>query len=372
MKTRSAIFALLTVLGIANTAQAKDCWATADLVVQRAGGAIEHPMGVQSGVASVVQLFPGDEAFINFESLVEWSCPNAFITLTLNGTLVVNEPAGGSYSMQLTEAGYYKPDVSGGGIGGIYLEVGTPFFLTFTTPTPVLVSAKAWLDGAFDQAAGLMTDDLRAAGVVPLTNGTSSTSAAVLAVTGPNAVVDWVSVALRVTPDAGQMVATQWALIQRDGDMVAMDGSSPLTFNVPAGNYYVVLRHRNHLGVMTASPVALTATAATIDFRSASLSTYGTNARRTIGADQLLWAGMTSPLMSLPRRVSYTGSYNDRDQILTRIGGTLPTATTTGYFKEDVNMDGVVKYVGANNDRDLVLIAIGGTTPNAVRTEQVP
>ena len=232
--------------------------------------------------------------------------------------------------------------------------------------------AKVFLGGCINWTSYLMNDNLRAAGVVPLTNGTSSTSAAVLAVTGPNAVVDWVSVALRVTPDAGQMVATQWALIQRDGDIVAMDGSSPLTFNVPPGNYYVVLRHRNHLGVMTASPIALTATATTVDFRSASLSTYGTNARRTIGADQLLWAGMTWPQISLTRRVSYTGSYNDRDQILTRIGGALPTATTTGYFKEDVNMDGVVKYVGANNDRDLVLITIGGSTPNAVRTEQVP
>ena len=372
MKTRYALLALLPAFVVTQALHAKDCWATADLVVQRTGGVIEHPMGVQSGVASVVQLFPGDEAFINFESLVEWSCPNAFITLTLNGAMIVNEPAGGSYSMQLTEAGYYKPDVSGGGIGGIYLEAGTPFFLTYSPPTPVLVSAKAWLDGAFDQTAGLMNDNLRAAGVVPLTNGTSSTSAAVLAVTGPNAVVDWVSVALRVTPDAGQMVATQWALIQRDGDIVAMDGSSPLTFNVPPGNYYVVLRHRNHLGVMTASPIALTATATTVDFRSASLSTYGTNARRTIGADQLLWAGMTWPQISLTRRVSYTGSYNDRDQILTRIGGALPTATTAGYFKEDVNMDGMVKYVGANNDRDLVLITIGGSTPNAVRTEQVP
>jgi len=39
---------------------------------------------------------------------------------------------------------------------------------------------------------------------------------------------------------------------------------------------------------------------------------------------------------------------------------------------EDVNLDGVVKYTGAANDRDVVLSTIGGTTPTAVRLEQVP
>ena len=35
---------------------------------------------------------------------------------------------------------------------------------------------------------------------------------------------------------------------------------------------------------------------------------------------------------------------NDRDAILLRIGGSVATAIVTGYYPEDVNLDGEVKY----------------------------
>ena len=54
------------------------------------------------------------------------------------------------------------------------------------------------------------------------------------------------------------------------------------------------------------------------------------------------------------------------------IGGSVPTLTATGYYTEDVNMDGIVKYVGTVNDRDRLLVAIGGVNPAAVRQEQLP
>jgi hypothetical protein len=38
----------------------------------------------------------------------------------------------------------------------------------------------------------------------------------------------------------------------------------------------------------------------------------------------------------------------------------------------DVNMDGLVKYTGANNDRDPILTNVGGTIPTNVRSEQLP
>ena len=57
---------------------------------------------------------------------------------------------------------------------------------------------------------------------------------------------------------------------------------------------------------------------------------------------------------------------------MTRIGGQLTTATTTGYYIEDVNMNGTVKYTGAGNDRDPIVLNIGGYTPNNQRLEQLP
>jgi hypothetical protein len=70
--------------------------------------------------------------------------------------------------------------------------------------------------------------------------------------------------------------------------------------------------------------------------------------------------------------LKYSGSNNDRDPILQAIGGTVPTATSTGYQLADVNMDGLVKYSGSLNDRDPILGNIGGSVPTNTRLEQLP
>lgn len=244
----------------------------------------------------------------------------------------------------------------------------------------VQVRPKGFLEGPYNSGTGLMSDALRAAGLVPLSepytalgyehamSGGETTTPAVLAVTGNNAIVDWVVVELRHSAQASLVVASACALVQRDGDVVGVDGTSPVRLFVGAGNYHVAIRHRNHLGAMTASTVALTPTASTVDLSTSSTATYGTNARKTIGSVQVLWAGDPTRDNS----VRYTGSGNDRDPILVKIGGTTPNSTVAGYFQEDVNLDGLVKYTGASNDRDPVLVNVGSTTPNNVRLQQLP
>jgi hypothetical protein len=186
--------------------------------------------------------------------------------------------------------------------------------------------------------------------------------------TGANAIVDWVLVELRAAADPTHIVATRSALLQRDGDVVGLDGTSSVVVQASSGNYYVALRHRNHLGVMTASPIALSGTAATVDLRSGATATWGTEARKTAGSVRCLWAGN----VYLDGLVKYTGSANDRDPILSAIGGSVPTAIVTGYMREDVNMSGTVKYTGSLNDRDPILVNIGGSIPTAVRMQQLP
>jgi membrane protease subunit HflK len=63
---------------------------------------------------------------------------------------------------------------------------------------------------------------------------------------------------------------------------------------------------------------------------------------------------------------------NDRDPILSAIGGVVPTASISGYRQEDVTMDGNVKYTGGSNDRDPILANIGGIIPTNIRLEQLP
>ena len=248
--------------------------------------------------------------------------------------------------------------------------------------TMVKVDLKAWLEGPYDSGTGWMKDDLRIAGGLPLAEpytalgftsaaagGGETTSALVLGTTGGNAIVDWVRIELRSAIDPTIVMATRQCLIQRDGDVVsAFDGTSPVTFSIGFANYYVVLRHRNHLGCMTLTTRALNSTATIIDLRTTATSTYGTEARKTISTVQALWAGN----VVRDGMLKYTGASNDRDPILVRVGSTIPTNSVNGYFSEDVNLNGVVKYTGTSNDRDPILVNVGGTSPNAVRNEQLP
>lgn len=251
----------------------------------------------------------------------------------------------------------------------------------------VVLAVKAWLEGPLvTLPAVLMFDSLRTLAGFPLTEpytvlgfanaaggGGETTTAGVLAVTGSNAIVDWVRLELRSSSDPSSIVATRHCLIQRDGDVVsAADGTSNVTMNLPSGNYRVAIRHRNHLGCMTSTAIALSGTATTIDFRAAATTTHGTDARKTIGANMALWAGNTYYDSPPPNQVKYTNTDNDRDPILQIIGGVVPTNTMNGYYREDVDMSGVVKYTGTGNDRDPILGNIGGVVPTAVKQEQLP
>lgn len=239
------------------------------------------------------------------------------------------------------------------------------------------------LEGAMIPGLGQMRDDLRIAGLLPSTEpysglgftsypfGGETVFPLVLSQAGDKAPVDWVLVELRDALDPTHIVASHAGLVTRDLHVVGNDGSSPLSFKVAPGNYYVSVRHRNHLGCMTAIPMALgTSGVNNVFFVDPSLSTYGTNARKGVngGATMALWMGNVTNNKTL----KYTGAGNDRDPILVRVGGSVPTNTTTGYHVEDCNLDGVVKYTGSSNDRDPILINVGSSTPNAVRTEQVP
>lgn len=252
-----------------------------------------------------------------------------------------------------------------------------------TVNNVVTLNAKVMLEGAYD-GVSRMRDDLRTSLLLPSTEpytsmgfthvgggGGEMAGGTVFSLSGDNAIVDWVLVELRHNVTPSTVVATRSALLQRDGDIVDMDGASALLFGVPSGSYHIAVRHRNHLGVMTASPIALSGSAATVDFRTAAVSTWGTEARKAIGSTQVMWAGnvFRDGQVSL---LKYVGSSNDRDPILTAVGSTTPTAVVTGYMREDIDLNGLVKYTGSTNDRDPILVNVGSTVPTATRIEQLP
>lgn len=250
------------------------------------------------------------------------------------------------------------------------LASASPAFAGKETVLPV----RAMLGGAYNTETLLMNDGLRAAGLIPtkepytemgyhFTTGDQAVAdESVFAVEGENAVIDWVVLEIRARKAGTPVVYSRSALIQADGDVVDVDGVSNIVVPMSGFDYYISLRHRNHLAVMTARPLNLKSGA---DFTK--VPVYGTDGAKDVNGIQVLWPGNAN----FNSVVSYMGAKNDRDAIGEVVGMENPNNVVAGYSKADVNMDGVVKYTGSMNDRDIVLVTLSGN-PQAVRTEQLP
>lgn len=336
---------------------------------------------------AVVMLSPNGEPLFKqiICSVTGWTDPGQFNKYPSQTSVAVPMVAGVRYYVEVLHK-----EGSGGDHVSLYWQ--TP---SNSTPTIIPGSALArWQDcgpslrlranlqGAWNADLNLMNDALRAQGLVPLAQpysaptfqhvgggGGETVAPARLAITGKNAIVDWVFIELRSAANPTQVIATRSALLERDGDVVDANGSTRLFFNVPPGQYRVALRHRNHLGVLLANSVTLGPDMTIVDFTSGIIVTHGVEARTVLSNGRSgLWAGNTVH----DGMLKYTGGGNDRDAILATIGGLVPTATIIGYHNADVNMDGEVKYTGSGNDRDAILMNIGGVVPTNVRMEQLP
>jgi hypothetical protein len=296
----------------------------------------------------------------------------------------VNEPrSNGFVSFRIQPRGLLQPGDEIRNEAGIYFDFNPPVITDpsiLTVPsTPLLISPRVYLGGAFNSGNGSMDDGLRSQDLIPLLepytalgygpDGAGAVASEVLEVTGNGAIVDWVLIELRSPTAAATVISTRAALVQRDGDVVDVDGDSPLAFDVQAGPYFVALVHRNHLAVMSAAPLTLSTTTTTFDLTDPATSTYGTNARANVNGTMVLWPGDSDNNGT----IRYTGLNNDRDPILQAVGGVTPTNVVSNIYSPlDVNMDGSIRYTGSNNDRDIILQSIGGIVPTATRTQQLP
>lgn len=219
----------------------------------------------------------------------------------------------------------------------------------------VLLSPKVYLQGAsLNPNAGeetLMRDDLRVAGLIPTTSpyeGNATCDATVFDVTGNDAIVDWVWVELRDATDSDIVIDGQSALLQRDGDIVAVDGISPLSFTSPQDIYNIAITHRNHLGILTATPLSLTSAITAIDFSSDAT---------TVSGNTLSLKDMDNGIYAM-----YGGDVNTDGRILnTDINNAISNSGSINvYSGADVNMDGNI----LNTDIALII------QPNAGRIQQ--
>ncbi|GAA4451064.1 hypothetical protein GCM10023189_12530 [Nibrella saemangeumensis] len=315
-------------------------------------------------------------------------------TTNVTGPVVIRQPQNGSAVVTVNGSIIYTPDTGFGGNDTLVYQICDRVNTSLCDTARVIISvaqgqvtlvARAYLQGALFGVFlpdTLMRDDLRVRGLLPTTspytpaNGftaltvTGTVNPSVFSVTGPNAIVDWVFVELRNPANPTQVVDSRSALIQRDGDIVNLDGVSPVRFNsATAASYYVVVKHRNHLGVMTQTAVPLSTTGTVVDFRRASTPTYTyTNtpldqAQVVVEQGRALWAGnaLRENLPSIPHEfVTYQGTENDVNviyqQVINAPGNIFgtPFYKLRGYFTGDVNMNGEVIFQGTGNDVEFI------------------
>ena len=142
-------------------------------------------------------------------------------------------------------------------------------------------------------------------------------------------IVDWVLLELRSGTSADSIVAKRAAFILNNGNIVDLDGSSNVRFSGPAAwSYYIVIKHRNHIAVMSAAPQALDLAVVSYDFTTASTQAYGNNLLK-IGSKWCIYAG----------DVNQDGIVDSGDL---RIVDNENANYVSGYTATDLNGDGIV------------------------------
>ncbi|MCD4788516.1 MAG: hypothetical protein K8R37_00840, partial [Bacteroidales bacterium] len=224
----------------------------------------------------------------------------------------------------------------------------------------ILVDLTAFLEGPYNGSD--MNTSLNAAGLIPFNQPYYSDPSAKWYYTGtesvsmiPNTdITDWVLVELRDAPTAplatgATMVDQRAAFVLKDASIVATDGSSLIKFyTMFVNNPFVVVWHRNHLGVLSANPMNLIGLGLySYDFTTPAGQAYLNGQKNLGGTIYGLFGGDGKP-----------------DELIDANDKTVWTlqAGTTGYLESDYNMDTQVD----NKDKNDVWV------PNIGQGTQVP
>lgn len=161
-------------------------------------------------------------------------------------------------------------------------------------------------------------------------------------------IVDWVLVEIR---DATTVIQSQAAFLLNDGNVVSLDGASPLRISIETGeDIYIALKHRNHLAILSSNPVAIAEGKYSFDFSSsASQALGGCLSQRELATN--IWG-------------AFCGDANNDGRIdnADKNECWLIDFTQAGYLNSDFNMDGIVDMDDKNE----------GWLPNAGHSCQIP
>lgn len=233
------------------------------------------------------------------------------------GTVTVNDGQFALYTQ--------KADVVSGSNG----DVGWAFIKLFAKP--LLVNLKVFLEGPYI-GGGEMSTTLNTEGLIPNYQpfksapwnylGTETTAAF------STNTVDWVMIELR--SDSITIVGKRAGLLLSDGSIIDIDGTGPVKFkDLSEGNYFIVVRHRNHLAIMTSTAIHLSSDSSILyDFTTSELKAYGDNPMKNLGGDIF---GM------------YAGDTNNSAIIsASDVAPIIVDLNLSNYNNADVNLSGIV------------------------------
>lgn len=146
---------------------------------------------------------------------------------------------------------------------------GYEFTVTWTIEVedaPIILDICALLESTYDSNTGLMTNDLENLGILPVIQPYSAAPWNYAGTENRNVsnVADWVLVSFRTSTAKEDEVAQTAGLLQTDGCIYfPEDNVLPSGFNTAV---YIVIEHRNHVGIMSSQPVNVSYNTLTYDF----------------------------------------------------------------------------------------------------------
>lgn len=304
---------------------------------------------------------------------------NLQVTRQSGTTCQANFIAANGFNSSLAQTG------NGSGSGFSWIQITTPGFSNFYLHTKkAFLPVRTYLQGAFNSAVSRHKDVSATWATIMNTNaltqpynfapfnysGTESVSAGFFTSSvATTDIVDWVLLELRDAVTPATVITSRAAFIREDGRIVDLDGVSDVSFrNVADGNYHLVIMHRNHLAIRTATGNARTlngslgfALPSLFDFSISQSQAYqniaitGNTAMRDLAPGIFgMWGGNGNSDGFV--RATGLASQNDFLSMLSAMGNNPAAVLSNIYNRADMNLDGTVRASGLASVNDYLFL----------------
>ncbi len=221
-----------------------------------------------------------------------------------------------------------------------------------SAPTSATISAKVFLEGAYSASSDNLNTVLGPN--IPLSqpfifNSISGGTASSI----PVGAVDWVVIELRET-SSGATVGSGSGFLMNTGQIKDVDGSSDMNISLTGNSgseFYLIVYHRNHVPVISASAVDAGSGTLTYDFTTA--------AGQALGSSQALLETNVYGMITGDADGSWSVDGSDLTSWRTSNGAVFSYGTNG---RSDLNLDGVINAVDRNDYQQ----------PNSGKSNQVP